>query len=53
MENGLEFMYQGLSVLLFCIAVSLLLTVFYQLQWMENEVESGLYHQHVLYSRQI
>lgn len=53
MEYGLELLYQGMAIVLFCIAIGLLIWLFGNLNDLEQEAKKNIYENHVLYSVQV
>ncbi len=50
MENGLDLMFETLGVFLFCLALTLTIELFHNLEQLENQTMDNLYDSHVFYS---
>lgn len=53
MENGLNLLYQSISVFLFCLAVFFMCALFQQMEKAQVQVKENIYDQHIIYSEKV
>ncbi len=48
MENGISLLYQCFTVMIYCLALTMLICLSHMVYAMEHQVDQNMYQQHVL-----